>query len=82
MGSILYLRDGPNHCTYTQGHQSVTRRQCVVDGGGENSCERLCCRGFHESVIEVHEQCRCKFIYCCRVECDTCTRFKKIYECS
>ena len=79
--SLLYLTDGPNHCTYTRGHQTVTGRQCVLGGKGENSCERMCCHGYHESVIEVHEQCWCKFRYCCEVICDTCKTFKKIHEC-
>ena len=79
---MLYLSDGPNQCRVTKGYQSVSRRQCVLDKSKTNSCDKLCCqRGYRERVIEVHSQCRCKFVYCCKVVCDTCKGSKKIFEC-
>ena len=76
---LVYLAEGPGHCGLED--RRVSRRQCVLDPTKTNHCGKLCCRGHQQRLIEVHSQCRCKFVYCCKVVCDTCKGFKTIYEC-
>ena len=41
----------------------------------QDSCDLLCCgRGYSTLLQQVKEDCECKFIWCCNVECKTCVR--------
>ncbi|XP_002157974.3 protein Wnt-4 [Hydra vulgaris] len=78
---LLYLDEGPDQCKIVNGFHKSSRRQCVLDDAQPNSCSKLCCYGYREKVIEIISECNCKFVYCCRVECDKCKSMKKVYEC-
>lgn len=79
---MLYLDDDVNYCSTNKGQYSSTGRRCSLNDTRTDSCNKICCgKGYREQKIEVHTKCRCKFVYCCRVECDTCKRFDKIHEC-
>ena len=59
-------------------------------GGGRRRSERalsgctlLCCeRGYRTLVTTVAEDCRCRFVWCCRVECDTCVQTVEQHFCN
>lgn len=81
-GKLLYLIRLPNQCRGWQGSNSVSGRQCVLHKTKVDSCRKLCCqRGYRKKRIEVHSECRCKFVYCCEIKCDTCVTYKNIYQC-
>ncbi|KAI3388606.1 hypothetical protein SNEBB_003027 [Seison nebaliae] len=45
-------------------------------------CEDVCCgRGIISSYEHVEEECNCRFIWCCRYECEKCGRIRKVYKC-
>lgn len=80
--SILFGSTGPDHCQYGQ----TSRRRCEIDinkPNAPNNCNRLCCgRGYKEEVIETVSSCKCEFVYCCSVKCQTCRSTKTIYMCN
>lgn len=72
---LVYLEDTDQQC-------ATTGRRCVLDNSKPDSCENLCCgRGYRGKLIEVNSQCRCKFVYCCKVVCDNCISMKQVFEC-
>ncbi|CAH8618255.1 unnamed protein product [Schistosoma bovis] len=47
-----------------------------------NNCHHLCCgRGYITHHYYIMESCHCKFIWCCRVECQQCLVLKKVETC-
>ena len=47
------------------------------------ACETFCCNGqYVEEVKTVSQSCNCRFIWCCRVVCDTCTYNVTEYRCT
>lgn len=68
---LIYFEDSPNVCL--ERPEWVKNRRCnrtslLIDG-----CDLMCCNGNYRTVKEkVERQCNCRFIYCCRVECQTC----------
>ncbi|OQR66998.1 protein Wnt-5b-like [Tropilaelaps mercedesae] len=42
----------------------------------------MCCgRGYTTKRMKVKERCKCKFQWCCYVECKTCTRIAEMTTC-
>ena len=77
---LLYLDDSADFCqaNETSPFKGTTGRGCLK---GDN-CEVLCCgRGYnvHESTVRV--PCKCKFVRCCAVKCETCLSDRKIETC-
>nr|CAH8867058.1 unnamed protein product [Trichobilharzia regenti] len=57
-------------------------RLCNSSSTGLNNCRHLCCgRGFITHHYYTMESCNCKFIWCCRVECQQCLVLKKVETC-
>ena len=78
---LIYVAELPDQCAPGVG-TTLSGRQCVLDDNDVGSCRKICCRGkYREKRIEVHAECRCKFVYCCRVECHTCVSYKDIHQC-
>ena len=74
---LVYLEESPDYCEYNLEYGSLgTRgRLCNKTSYGLDGCTLMCCgRGYHTMVKEVKEDCNCKFYWCCRVECDKCTK--------
>lgn len=50
---------------------------------GEGSCRNLCCgRGYRTSTNETLERCNCRYIWCCKVECDICKTITETHYCN
>jgi len=81
--TLIYIRDGPDHCGKVDGYHITKGRECYLgEDKGTERCDALCCgRGYRETMVQVEAECNCRFIYCCRVECDKCFSMKKILEC-
>ena len=56
--------------------------ECDPYGYGDGSCSKLCCgRGFRtERETVINTQHNCRYVWCCRVECETIeeTRIKHV----
>ncbi|TKR77969.1 hypothetical protein L596_018852 [Steinernema carpocapsae] len=65
MTQLAFFKPSTDFCDLTRG------RECKDDA----HCEDICCRrGFRiEHELET-EQCKCRFVYCCEVQCETCVR--------
>lgn len=60
----------------------IVDRECNKTSEGTQGCHSLCCgRGYNTRIVNVEERCRCKFRWCCYVECDTCQYTKLVYTC-
>lgn len=60
----------------------VQNRECNITSSGEDGCDILCCtNGYQRSVTFVKSNCKCRFIWCCDVVCQTCTERRDIYTC-
>ena len=73
---LVYLKPSPLYC------ESVKGRRCKVKKGSSGSCTKLCCgRGYHTKERNIVKNCKCTFIWCCRVECQNCRYRQKIHQC-
>jgi hypothetical protein len=72
-GELVFIDKTPDICELRQsnGVPLSVGRECA----NEQECNRLCCnRGFIQIREVQMERCNCKFVYCCRVDCDQCER--------
>ena len=47
------------------------------------TCDYICCgRGFYSRLVETHEDCECKFQFCCSVTCKKCKKLTLQYFCN
>ena len=73
---LIYIDESPDYCSENSemGIMGTTGRQCHdEEDGSEGSCKRMCCGRGHRTVTRtIRTSCHCKFVYCCRVECQTC----------
>lgn len=76
-----------DYCTANpeNGIAGVEGRECVFDRSHISSpqhCNNLCCdRGAESFTIEVAKPCRCRFIWCCEITCETCKSTRTKYRC-
>lgn len=76
----VYLEPSPDYCNKDEQRevQGTTDRECF----SESKCTQLCCgRGWRIQNELRQEPCRCKFIWCCDVKCDTCIREVERFFC-
>ncbi|XP_017777920.1 PREDICTED: protein Wnt-10b [Nicrophorus vespilloides] len=73
---LLYYQRSPNFCERDNNLDvsGTMGRQCNRNNTGSDSCGSLCCgRGYNLVRRRRTERCNCKFMWCCTVECQTCT---------
>lgn len=81
---LIYLHDSPNYCLHDPrtGSLGTTGRQCRLNTNDTDNCDSMCCgRGYETHVMARDEQCKCTFIWCCEVKCQTCRRLYTIHRC-
>uniref|UniRef100_A0A1I7ZPE6 Protein Wnt n=1 Tax=Steinernema glaseri TaxID=37863 RepID=A0A1I7ZPE6_9BILA len=62
--NLVFLDASPNYCS----DSSTQGRECT-----DGNCAILCCgRGYNIKREIVSVSCKCKFLWCCEVKCDTC----------
>ncbi|KAK3892301.1 hypothetical protein Pcinc_003847 [Petrolisthes cinctipes] len=77
-GKLVYLDRSPNFCRRSRWWVGTSGRECQAGVG----CKNLCCgRGYHSAFIRVTEPCRCRVVWCCSVECHTCTSLTHTHTC-
>ncbi|XP_012286596.1 protein Wnt-7b isoform X2 [Orussus abietinus] len=81
---LVFLQPSPNYCEpdLAQGSLGTQGRSCNRTSKGTDGCDLMCCgRGYNTHQFTRTWQCRCKFHWCCRVHCDTCTERSEEYTC-
>ncbi|XP_042237837.1 protein Wnt-5b-like [Homarus americanus] len=82
---LLYLEESPDYCTRNQdlGVLGTEGRLCNKTSWGMDGCRILCCgRGYQTMVREVTEKCNCRFIWCCKVQCEKCQVSREEHYCN
>ncbi|XP_030383854.1 protein Wnt-10b [Scaptodrosophila lebanonensis] len=73
--SLFYYQRSPNFCErdLVADIQGTVGRKCNRNTTTSDGCSSLCCGRGHSQVKERRaERCRCKFRWCCSVECEEC----------
>ncbi|XP_014218513.1 protein Wnt-7b [Copidosoma floridanum] len=81
---LVYLQQSPNYCEpdLEQGSFGTQGRYCNRTSKETHGCDLMCCgRGYNTHQYTRTWQCACKFIWCCKVQCDTCTERIEEYTC-
>lgn len=81
---LVYVDYSPNFCLpdASKGSLGTVGRECNRTSHALDSCELMCCgRGFFTELREVVEDCNCRFVWCCNVECESCTREQEFNYC-
>ncbi|KAG8182457.1 hypothetical protein JTE90_020378 [Oedothorax gibbosus] len=90
--SLAFLENSPDYCraNLSAGFPGTIGRECSRETGKNvtarerNSCKNLCraCgRTVKMKKVDVMTRCKCKFNWCCTVECSTCIHQVKRYVC-
>lgn len=70
---LIYLKRSANICE--ESGSSMVGRKCNSTSSGEDNCDTLCCgRGHETKLVTIKERCRCKFEWCCYVQCEECEK--------
>ncbi|ESN99004.1 hypothetical protein HELRODRAFT_186498 [Helobdella robusta] len=81
---IAYFNQPLDYCELNlkKGSFGTKGRFCNKTSSGTDGCSHMCCgRGFYSKKITVHEQCHCKFRWCCEVKCKVCEKIVDIHWC-
>ncbi len=89
---LVFLQPSPDYCRMNPvlGYKGVMGRKCVVDPSSGNmsqeirKCTNLCTScglKVKKEVVQVSSSCNCKFEWCCKITCDTCTKQQIIITC-
>ncbi|XP_053386229.1 protein Wnt-6-like isoform X2 [Mercenaria mercenaria] len=81
---LVYAERSPTFCDPRKKYGSLGThgRICNPEAMGISDCTLMCCgRGFNTTQLTVQEECHCQFIYCCEIQCETCTSTRNISRC-
>lgn len=69
---LVFLEESPDYCLLENENSSgASGRECFSLA----DCEQICCsKGWNTRKEIRQEPCRCKFVWCCDVKCETCRR--------
>jgi len=82
---LVYLVTSPDYCELDvkKGSLGTKGRECNPKSKGIDGCDLLCCnRGYTTRRERRTERCKCKFHWCCYVECEECVRDVQISTCN
>lgn len=81
---MIYLTKSPDYCLpdSSTGSAGTRGRICNASSSGTEGCDSMCCgRGYQTSFQLRSHQCRCKYRWCCYVECEVCTTEERLDLC-
>jgi wingless-type MMTV integration site family, member 5 len=81
---LVYVEQSRDFCDAdpSAGSPGTRGRTCDRHSNGMDGCDLMCCgRGYRTTKTKISERCRCRFQWCCRVECDTCERNVELNTC-
>lgn len=74
---LLSWSPSPDYCQADNPLYSTRGRRC--NHSLEGSCDYLCCgRGYQIKRSIQTKSCRCRYVHCCSIQCETC--FEQIEE--
>lgn len=82
---LVYLKNSPDYCErdISKGSLGTHGRECNPRSSGIDGCELMCCnRGYKTRRQKRVERCKCKFHWCCFVECEECYREVEVSTCN
>lgn len=76
---LIYLKPLPDVCSMRIGNATsdllTVGRPCNSSSVGEDNCDSLCCnRGYETKTLLTTVKCKCKFKWCCYVQCEECSQ--------
>ncbi|NP_001274292.1 proto-oncogene Wnt-3-like precursor [Hydra vulgaris] len=81
---FIYYEESPNYCVKneTLGIAGTKGRSCNITSSGVDGCELMCCqRGYNVNIVQKTHSCECKFVWCCKVSCNSCIKMTPEYTC-
>ncbi|KAE9548563.1 hypothetical protein FO519_008228 [Halicephalobus sp. NKZ332] len=85
----IYLESTPDHCAPQLEYQMQQRRSLPRicnwrnETHSEGDCGSLCCgRGYKVSHEVISYKCDCKFVWCCKLECNDCLQHRWVSTCN
>ncbi|KAI5692962.1 hypothetical protein M8J75_004880 [Diaphorina citri] len=84
VNDLVYIDESPNYCVRNPnlGSLGTQGRECNRTSRGLDSCHLLCCgRGYNTAKVTRTFRCRCKFHWCCHVQCQQCTETRETHTC-
>ncbi|XP_023228802.1 protein Wnt-6 [Centruroides vittatus] len=81
---LVYSEDSPSYCVPNRktGSLGTKGRECNDTSMGVEGCDLLCCgRGYDPTKVTEVVNCKCRFQWCCKVNCETCTVNRTINRC-
>nr|BAW33241.1 wnt6 protein [Hemicentrotus pulcherrimus] len=82
---LVYSMESHDFCEPDRksGSLGTEGRRCNSTSMDVGGCDIMCCgRGYHEVLAEKRENCRCRFHWCCVVNCETCRIVQTIQTCN
>ncbi|XP_046855967.1 protein Wnt-2-like [Xenia sp. Carnegie-2017] len=83
-GKLVYFKRSENFCkpNNSLGIVGTFGRTCNSTSQGQDNCDNLCCgRSFETKVGYTNVPCNCRFVWCCKVNCETCKEERSIETC-
>ncbi|KAJ7325619.1 Ligand for members of the frizzled of seven transmembrane receptor [Desmophyllum pertusum] len=83
---LVYLDSSPDYCVrnVSMGSPGLLGRTCRSDEVSTSKCRSLCnsCKMRHHTVEHDKQvKCKCKFVWCCSVKCEICTKSYSVTTC-
>ncbi|XP_023215183.1 protein Wnt-5b-like [Centruroides vittatus] len=81
---LVYMDESPDYCitNLTTGSHGTHGRLCNRTSPATDGCNLMCCgRGYNTHKVSLKERCKCKFHWCCYVECKTCVYSLDTHTC-
>lgn len=81
---LVYTENAIDFCkaNHKTGSLGTVGRECNATSQGVDGCDLLCCnRGYDRHIKMETVNCKCQFVWCCKVKCSTCTVKREIFIC-
>ena len=84
---MIHFDSSPDYCEPAPLYniEGVAGRECTQNASRashQSHCDNLCCgRGSEPYIVKKLTTCNCKFVWCCRVECESCLKDVTKHRC-
>lgn len=85
-GRMMYFSRSPDYCKANPDYNiiGIARRECTLhdNSNSPQHCNNLCCdNGYEAYTFRRGKPCQCRFIWCCRAECNVCYEHVMKHRC-
>eukprot|EP00111_Clytia_hemisphaerica_P022293 TCONS_00065525-protein len=79
---LIYLKSSPSYCNKTTGRRCKLNSKKKAKKKPRGGCDMMCCgAGYRTKLRTVTKNCKCQFIWCCKVTCEKCYHQQKVHSC-